>query len=57
MARVLVTEEIAEPGLAVLRAAGHDVDVSVGLSATELLTAVEAASVFRVTDAPEPITA
>ena len=30
MARVLVTEEIAEPGLALLRAAGHEVDVSLG---------------------------
>ena len=37
MARVLVTEEIAEPGLALLRAAGHQVDVSLGLSAAELL--------------------
>ena len=40
VARVLVTEEIAEPGLALLRAAGHEVDVSLGLSAAELLDAV-----------------
>ena len=57
MARVLVTEEIAEPGLALLRAAGHDVDVSVGLSAEELLSAVPGAaaliirSATKVTDA------
>ena len=35
MARVLVTEEIAEPGLALLRGAGHDVDVAVGLEPAE----------------------
>ncbi len=43
MARVLVTEEIAEPGLALLRAAGHQVDVSVGLSHEELLEAIKSA--------------
>ena len=32
MARVLVTEEIAEGGLDRLRAAGHEVDVQLGLS-------------------------
>ena len=32
MARVLVTEEIADSGLDRLRAAGHDVDVRLGLS-------------------------
>jgi D-3-phosphoglycerate dehydrogenase len=37
MARVLVTEEIAEGGLDRLRAAGHEVDVQLGLSADELL--------------------
>ena len=40
MARVLVTEEIAEAGLERLRAAGHDVDVRLGLSADELLAAI-----------------
>ena len=40
MARILVTEEIAEGGLDRLRAAGHDVDVQLGLSADELLGAV-----------------
>jgi D-3-phosphoglycerate dehydrogenase len=37
MARVLVTEEIADGGLDRLRAAGHEVDVQLGLSAEELL--------------------
>lgn len=36
MARVLVTEEIAEPGLDRLRAAGHDVDVQLGWSPSDL---------------------
>ena len=33
MARILVTEEIAEGGLDRLRAAGHDVDVQLDLDA------------------------
>ena len=37
MARILVTEEIADGGLDRLRAAGHDVDVRLGLSPDELL--------------------
>ena len=37
MARVLVTEKIADGGLDALRAAGHDVDVQLGLSPEELL--------------------
>ena len=32
MSRVLVTEEIAEGGLDQLRAAGHEVDVRLGLT-------------------------
>ena len=40
MARILVTEEIAEGGLDRLRAAGHEVDVRNGLSPAELLDAV-----------------
>ena len=43
MARVLVTESIAESGLDRLRAAGHEVDVALGLSADALLDAVEGA--------------
>ncbi|HSS08547.1 MAG TPA: phosphoglycerate dehydrogenase [Acidimicrobiales bacterium] len=40
MARILVTEEIAERGLSALRDAGHDVDVRLGLSAEELRDAI-----------------
>ncbi|MCU0267726.1 MAG: phosphoglycerate dehydrogenase [Acidimicrobiales bacterium] len=43
MARILVTEKIAERGLDKLRAAGHDVDVRVGLDPDELLQAVQGA--------------
>jgi D-3-phosphoglycerate dehydrogenase len=44
MARILVTEDIAERGLAVLRDAGHDVDVRLDLSARDLLAAVPGAA-------------
>ena len=40
MARILVTEKIADGGLDRLRAIGHDVDVRTGLSAEELLEAI-----------------
>ncbi len=40
MTRILVTEEIAEGGLDRLRAAGHTVDVRIGLSADELMSAI-----------------
>lgn len=56
MGRVLVTEELAESGLDAMRAAGHDVDVRLGLSADELLTVVPGAhalvirSATKVTD-------
>jgi hypothetical protein len=40
MARILVTEEIAEGGLDRLRAAGHVVDVRVELTPTQLLAEV-----------------
>ena len=51
MARVLVTEEIAEPGLALLRSAGHEVDVQLGLSADELSSAVAGASALIIRSA------
>jgi D-3-phosphoglycerate dehydrogenase len=57
VARILVTEEIAEGGLGRLRDAGHEVDVRLGLSPDELLTAVPGAnaliirSATKVTDA------
>lgn len=44
MARVLVTEKIADTGLEVMRAAGHEVDVQVGLSPEELRSAIVGAS-------------
>ena len=53
MARVLITEEIAEPGLARLRAAGHQVDVSLGLSADELLGAVGSAEALIIRSATQ----
>ena len=40
MARILVTEEIAEAGLGRLRDAGHEVDVRIGLTPEELASAV-----------------
>ena len=43
MARILVTEEIADRGLDLLRAAGHDVDVRLGLSPDELREAIAGA--------------
>lgn len=43
MVRILVTEKIAESGLERLRAAGHDVDVRLGLSPDELVEAIAGA--------------
>ena len=40
MARVLVTEEIADSGLQELRDAGHEVDIRLGLSPSDLIQAV-----------------
>ena len=51
MARILVTEEIAEGGLDRLRAAGHEVDVRTGLSADELLDAVAGAHALIIRSA------
>jgi D-3-phosphoglycerate dehydrogenase / 2-oxoglutarate reductase len=44
MARILVTEEIAESGLQRLTSAGHVVDVQLGLSRAELLATVPGAA-------------
>lgn len=44
MQRILVTEEIADAGLDVLRNAGHNVDVQLGLSPDELLSAIPGAA-------------
>lgn len=43
MARILVTEEIAETGLDQLRSAGHDVDVQLGLDPEQLAVAIKGA--------------
>ncbi len=53
MARVLVTEEIAEPGIALLRAAGHDVDVSVGLTGAELVRTIPGAAALIIRSATQ----
>ena len=51
MARILVTEEIADGGLDRLRAAGHDVDVELDLS--KLLTAVTGAHALIIRSATQ----
>jgi D-3-phosphoglycerate dehydrogenase / 2-oxoglutarate reductase len=53
MARILVTEEIAEGGLDRLRAAGHDVDVRLGLSEDELLDVVPGAEALIIRSATD----
>ncbi len=53
MARVLVTEEIAQSGLQELRNAGHEVDVRLGLSPTELLDAVVGANALIIRSATQ----
>ena len=51
MARVLVTEEIADNGLEKLRSAGHDVDVQLGLDSDGLLSAVVGAHALLIRSA------
>ena len=51
MARILVTEEIAEGGLDRLRAAGHEVDVQLDLSAEICSTAVAGAHALIIRSA------
>jgi D-3-phosphoglycerate dehydrogenase len=51
MARILVTEPIAEGGLDRLRAAGHDVDVQIGSSPEELLDLVKGAQALIIRSA------
>lgn len=48
MARVLVTEELSERGLARLREEGHDVDVRLGLSPENLLEVVPGAAALII---------
>src|SRR5262245_55739323 len=51
MARILVTEKIAEGGLDRLRAAGHEVDVQLGPSPEELLDIVKGAHALIIRSA------
>lgn len=53
MSRILVTEEIAEGGLDRLRAAGHTVDVALGLSPEQLLAAVVGAHALIIRSATQ----
>ncbi len=48
MAEVLVTEKISEGGLARLRAAGHQVDVRLGLTPAELVAAAATANAIII---------
>lgn len=51
MARILVTEKIADSGLDRLRAAGHEVDVQTGLSPDELVAAIPGAHALIIRSA------
>jgi D-3-phosphoglycerate dehydrogenase len=51
MARILVTEQLAERGLDALRAAGHEVDEQLGLPADDLLGAVKGAAALIIRSA------
>ncbi len=53
MARILVTEKLAESGLDGLRSAGHDVDVRLDLTADQLLEAVVGASALIIRSATQ----
>ena len=53
MARILVTEEIADGGLDRLRAAGHDVDTRLDLSADELLEVIPGAHALIIRSATD----
>jgi D-3-phosphoglycerate dehydrogenase / 2-oxoglutarate reductase len=51
MARVLITEELADTGLQALAEAGHEVDVRLGLSPDDLLAALPGAAALIVRSA------
>jgi len=53
MARILVTETIADGGLDRLRTAGHDVDVQTGLSPDELVAAIPGAAALIIRSATQ----
>ncbi len=51
MARILVTEELAPSGLDKLRAAGHEVDIQLGLSPEELVATMPGAAALIIRSA------
>ena len=51
MARVLITEELAQSGIELLRSKGHDVELSLGLSTEELITQIADADALIVRSA------
>ena len=51
MARVLVSEKLAEAGLELLRARGHEVDVCLGLTPKELQSAISDADALIIRSA------
>ncbi|MGH9080805.1 MAG: NAD(P)-dependent oxidoreductase, partial [Acidimicrobiales bacterium] len=51
MARVLVTEKLAQRGLDIMDAAGHQVDVQLGLSPEDLVSAVAGAEALVIRSA------
>ena len=53
MARVLVTEEIADSGLQELRNAGHEVDIQLGLAPEQLIEAVKGAHALIIRSATQ----
>ena len=53
MARILVTEEIADGGLDRLRQAGHEVDIRLGLDHAALLSAIKGAHALIVRSATD----
>ena len=53
MARILVTEEIADGGLERLRSAGHEVDIQVGLSPEDLVSTIPGAAALIIRSATQ----
>lgn len=53
MARILVTEEIADSGLDRLRAAGHEVDVQLGTTPQQLVEAIRTANALIIRSATD----
>ena len=53
MPRILVTEELAPSGLAAMTKAGHDVDIRLGLSPDELVSAVAGAQALIIRSATQ----